>query len=177
MFRNGYGASPNLRVQKKFVKFRKSTQNTWFRPVKFLGQFHSDPPFDFCRNLGDVLFCHPQIPRVNVFCDWPFLVFSCVSLETTAKFRSFLNVAIILRERKKSSNVVQTELGFSSTEELRVFNDKFTHFFNREIILESLTVKKWKSDKYYFNCTKVVIYISTITLSFLIFLLFSLRET
>ena len=34
------------------------------------------------------------IPGTTVICDWLFLVCSCVSLETTANFRLFLNVAI-----------------------------------------------------------------------------------
>ena len=95
--RNGYGASPHLRVQKKFVKFRQSTQNTWLRLDKFLGQF-----------IRDLLSIYPEtwvmncsvIPGVNVFSDWPLLVLYCVSLETAASFRLFLSVAIILREEK-----------------------------------------------------------------------------
>ena len=39
------------------------------------------------------------IPGLSVFCDWLFLVFSGVSLETAAKFPLFLNVAMILREK------------------------------------------------------------------------------
>ena len=38
-------------------------------------------------------------PGSSVFCDWLFLVFSGVSLETEANFLKFLNVAIILREK------------------------------------------------------------------------------
>ena len=38
------------------------------------------------------------IPGSSVFCDWRFLVFSAVSLETAAKFLLFLNVALTLRE-------------------------------------------------------------------------------
>ena len=34
--RNDSGASPYLRVQKKFIEFWQSTQNTWLRPTKFL---------------------------------------------------------------------------------------------------------------------------------------------
>ena len=36
----------------------------------------------------------------NVLCAWLFLVFSCVSFETTANFYLFFNVAIILEESK-----------------------------------------------------------------------------
>ena len=39
------------------------------------------------------------IPGLSVFCDWLFLVFSGVSLETAANFLSFLIVAMILREK------------------------------------------------------------------------------
>ena len=39
------------------------------------------------------------IPGLSVFCDWLFLVFSGVSLETSANLRLFLNVAIILKEK------------------------------------------------------------------------------
>ena len=38
------------------------------------------------------------IPGLSVLCDWLFLVFSGVSLETAANFLLFINVAIILRE-------------------------------------------------------------------------------
>ena len=39
------------------------------------------------------------ISGLSVFCDWPFLVFSGVSLETAANFLLFLKVAMILREK------------------------------------------------------------------------------
>ena len=38
------------------------------------------------------------IPGSGVFCDWLFLVFFVVSLETAANFLLFLNVAMILRQ-------------------------------------------------------------------------------
>ena len=38
------------------------------------------------------------IPGSSVFCDWLFLEFSDVSLETAANFLSFLNVAMILKK-------------------------------------------------------------------------------
>ena len=53
--RNGYGTSPNLSVQKKFIKFKQSTQNTWLRPAEFFWKFISYSRFDFLRNLGDIL--------------------------------------------------------------------------------------------------------------------------
>ena len=39
------------------------------------------------------------IPGSSVFCDWLFLVFSGVSIETACNFLLFLNVAMILREK------------------------------------------------------------------------------
>ena len=36
---NSYGTSPNLWVQKKLIKFRQSTQDTWLRFAKFLREF------------------------------------------------------------------------------------------------------------------------------------------
>ena len=50
--RNSYGASTNLRVQKKFVKFRQSTQNPWLCPAKFLRQFFWWPSLLFPQTLG-----------------------------------------------------------------------------------------------------------------------------
>ena len=41
----------------------------------------------------------PANPGLSVFCDWLFLVFSDVSLESAANFFFFLNFAIILREK------------------------------------------------------------------------------
>ena len=39
------------------------------------------------------------IPGWNLFCDWLFLVFSGISLETAANFLLFLNVVMILRKK------------------------------------------------------------------------------
>ena len=94
--RNSYGTSPNLWVQKEFIKFRQRTQNAWLRPVEFLGKFFSDPPFNFFRNLRDVLLGHSRIEFVlglTVPC------FYGVPLETAANFLLLLNVAIFLREK------------------------------------------------------------------------------
>ena len=90
--RNGSWASSYFRVQKKFVELWRSTQNMWLRLTNFPKQFFSNPPFYFLWYLGDVLFSHTG---TNVFCDWPFLALSCVSLETAPKFRLFLSVAIM----------------------------------------------------------------------------------
>ena len=62
--RNGYGRSPNLWLQKKFVNFRQSTQNTRLRPTEFFWEFYSYSPFDLFRNLGDVFLSHFWIKRV-----------------------------------------------------------------------------------------------------------------
>ena len=62
--RNSSRACPYLRVQKKFLKFGQSTQNMWLRSAKFLGQFFSDPAFDFLWKLGDALFSHHRNERV-----------------------------------------------------------------------------------------------------------------
>ena len=61
---NGYGTSPNLWVQKKFVKIRQSTQNTGLRPTEFFWEFFSYSLFDLFRNLGDVFLGHFWIKRV-----------------------------------------------------------------------------------------------------------------
>ena len=52
---NSYGTSPNLWVQKKLIKFRQSTQDTWLRFAKFLSEFLGYPPLDLLGDLGDVI--------------------------------------------------------------------------------------------------------------------------
>ena len=49
------------------------------------------------------------IPGTDVFCDWLFLGYSCVSPETAANFRLFLIVAIF---EAKSSTVAKIEISF-----------------------------------------------------------------
>ena len=56
--RNGYGTSPNLWIQKKFIKIRQSTQNARLRPAEVFWKFFSYSPFDLFRNLGDVILSH-----------------------------------------------------------------------------------------------------------------------
>ena len=56
-----------------------------------------------------------------MFCDWLFLVFSGVSLQTAANFLLFLDVAISLTE---NLSVVKTELIF--------------YFFNKLLISSSM---------------------------------------
>ena len=72
MFQNSYGTGSTLWPQKKFSKFRQSTQIAWLPPAKILGKFLSDPPFNFFRNLGHVLFSHPGIKCVL------WLIVSCI---------------------------------------------------------------------------------------------------
>ena len=68
-------------------------------------------------------------PGTNVFCDWLFLVISCVSLETTANFRLFLSVSIL--PKGKNSTIVKTELFFYSLNEL-LRATECSFFFNEE---------------------------------------------
>ena len=62
--RNGSGAGPYLRVQKKFVKFGQSTQNTWLCSTKFLGQFFSNIASNLHWNLCNWHFGHTWNERV-----------------------------------------------------------------------------------------------------------------
>ena len=95
---SGYGTTtPNLWVRKKFVKFRQSTQSTGLRPFESIWEFFfSYCPFDLFRNLGNIFWA---TSGSSVFCNWLFLVYSGVSLETAASFFLFLKVAMILREK------------------------------------------------------------------------------
>ena len=52
---NSYGRSPNLWVQKKLVKFRQGTQDTWLRFAKFLREFLGYLPLFLLGDLGDVI--------------------------------------------------------------------------------------------------------------------------
>ena len=74
---NSYGTNSNSWAQKKFVKFRKSTQNKWSCPAKFFGKFFSDPLINFFWNLGDVLLGHSWIKCVLwLTVPWNFRCFS-----------------------------------------------------------------------------------------------------
>ena len=75
---NGSGVRPYPRVQKKFVLFRQSTQNEWFSPADFLGQFFSDSAFNLLRNMCDVLLVNSRNARVP----WlavPRMLLLCIS--------------------------------------------------------------------------------------------------
>ena len=50
------------------------------------------------------------IPGTKVFCDWPLLTLSCVSLETAANFH--LSHSAAITRKRESSTVLKTELGF-----------------------------------------------------------------
>ena len=53
-----------LWVQKRFVKFRQSTQNTRLRPCEFFWEFFSYFPFDLFRDLWDEFLSHFWIKSV-----------------------------------------------------------------------------------------------------------------
>ena len=79
-FRNSYGTSPNLWVQKKFVKLRQSTQTAWLRPAELFGKFFSYPPFHLFRNLRDVLLSRFWIKcflRLTVLCIFRCFPWTC----------------------------------------------------------------------------------------------------
>ena len=93
--RSGYGTSPNLWVQKKKSSLDKAPK---IRDSVRLNSFQS-----FLVTLPSISSetCEMYswaISGSSVFCDWLFLVFSGVSLETAANFRLFLKVAKILKE-------------------------------------------------------------------------------
>ena len=52
---DSHGTSPNLWIQKKLVKFWKSTQDTWLCFAKFLREFLGYSPLDLLGDLGDVI--------------------------------------------------------------------------------------------------------------------------
>ena len=52
---NSHGTSPNLWVQKKLVKFRQCTQDTWLCFAKFLREFLGYSPLDLLGDLGNVI--------------------------------------------------------------------------------------------------------------------------
>ena len=76
---SSYGASPNLWVQKKFIKFRQSARNAWLRLAEFFGNSFSDSPFNFFRILGDVLLSHSWIKCVLCLTVPLHCIFRCSS--------------------------------------------------------------------------------------------------
>ena len=94
---------PYLWVQEKFVQFGKSTKDAGLCPVEIPGQFFLTLPSissETCVIFSSV------IPGTDVFCDWLFLGYSCVSPDTAAKFPLSLKIAIF----GEKSTVVKTDL-------------------------------------------------------------------
>ena len=90
--RNGYGTSSNYWAQKKFIKFKQTTQINWLRPADFFGKFFSDAPLNSLRSQGVVLLSHSRIKCVlwlTVPC-----IFRCFSLF------SFIRQSFHVFERK-----------------------------------------------------------------------------
>ena len=104
---NGYWTSSYLWVQKKFVKFRQSTQNTRLCPTEFFWELPVTLP-SISSEIWEMYSW--AISGSSVFCDWLFLVLSGVSLETAASFLLFLIVAMILKGKILSAE--KTELKF-----------------------------------------------------------------
>ena len=94
--RNSYRTSPNLWVQKKFVKLRQSTKIRDSVRLKSFERFLVTLPSIFSETWDMYSWA---IPGSSMFCDWLFLVFSRVSLETASNFLFFLNVVMIPREK------------------------------------------------------------------------------
>ena len=95
-FRNGYGRSPNLWVQKWSSSLDRAPK---IRDSVRLNSFEN-----FLVNLPSIYsktweICSWAVSGTSVFCDWRFLVPSGVSPETGAIFLLFLKVAIILRAK------------------------------------------------------------------------------
>ena len=162
--RNGYVTSPNLWVQKKFIKPRQSTQNRWLRPAELFWKFLATLPAISSETWEMYSWA---ISGSSVFCDWLFLVFSSVSLETAANFLLFLKFAMILREK------------FC---QLWKLNWRFC-FYNSSVDLLSVLGKRFNEDKTVndfdkrYNTKRQQIYIITTALSFLLFVPFPWRET
>ena len=79
----------------------------------------------------------------DVFCDWPFLGYSCVSLETATNFRFFLIITISWKEKLSKSEDWNIFLLFSikflsATECALFFNEEIA--FNQQ---QSTELKSW----------------------------------
>ena len=76
-FRNGYGTSPSLWVQKKLVNLWQATQDTWLCSAEFFWEFLSYSAFNLLRNLGIVILSLFRIKCVlrSTVCD----AFRCFS--------------------------------------------------------------------------------------------------
>ena len=83
------------------------------------------------------------IPGVNVFCLAVPCNFLCFSWNSGKL--PLISQRCHSSQRGKSSTVVRTELSFFFKWIDSFSNDKITLFFEKEIIWESVTVKKWKA--------------------------------
>ena len=85
----------------------------------------------------------------DLFCDGPFLGYSCVSLETATNFRLFLNVAISWREKLSTSEDWNNFLLFLNE---FLSATKCSFFFNEEIAFnqqQSIELKSGIISSYY----------------------------
>ena len=94
--RNSYGTSLNLWFQKIFIEFRRAPKMRDSVRLKSWENFLVTLPSISSETW---VMYSSAIPGLYVFCHWLFLVFPGVSLETVPNFLSFLNVAIILKEK------------------------------------------------------------------------------
>ena len=157
--RNGYGTSPNLWVQKKFVKFRQNTQNTGHsvRLNSFESFLVTLPSIS--SETWEMYFW--AISGSNVFCDWLFLVFSGVFLETAANFFLVFKVSMILREKFCQQWRLNCNFLFWST--VRNFSLLWGKRFQK---IENTLISK---SVHYSKATNYIIFI---LLSFLLFIPF-----
>ena len=95
------------------------------------------------------------IPGLSVFCDWLFLVFSGVSLETAPNLFLFLIVAIILRELLVSCEVLIGFLFFQRIDDVLCYE---WEGFNK--------MQRVKDGKLEYNTRKATTYIKINVLSF-----------
>ena len=77
------------------------------RPRKIRNSVRLNSWDSFLVTLHSIFFeawvmCSSVNPGTNVFWNWLFLAFSCVSLETAANFRLFISVAIVLGDKEKT---------------------------------------------------------------------------
>ena len=92
--RNGSGVRPYLWIQEKIVSLESAPTMRDTQPS---------------ISSETCMMCSSVNPGKEVFCDWLFLGYSCVSIETTVHFRLFLSV-MKSWGRKQYSTVVRTAL-------------------------------------------------------------------
>ena len=131
--RNDYGTSPNLWVQKKFVKFRQRTQNTWLRTAEFFWKFLVTLPsisFETWEMYSWV------IPGSSVFCDWLLLLFQVFLSKLLLIFsyssklpwcwgKSFVSsedwIAVLFFNQQWESPLIVREKDFNKCKQLKWF--------------------------------------------------------